>query len=62
MDNASTGLQENEVQNNLASLHASASGAMSQKPPGYSLRGNIDQLEFKLNDVITEIGYHRQQL
>ena len=33
-----------------------------EKPVGYSLRGNIEQLENKLQDVITEISYHRQQL
>ena len=29
---------------------------------GYSLRGNIEQLENKIADIITEISYHRQQL
>ena len=26
---------------------------------GYSLRGNIEQLENKIADIITEISYHR---
>ena len=26
----------------------------------YSLRGNIEQLSSKMNDIITEITYHRQ--
>jgi len=31
-------------------------------PGGYSLRGTIENLESKVQDIITEISYHRQQL
>ena len=49
---------------NLATLHASAaSGNAANKPPThYSLRGTIENLEGQINDIITEITYHRQQL
>ena len=33
---------EEKLQDNLAALHASASGVLDQPPPGFSLRGNIE--------------------
>ena len=39
-----------------------ASQERGEKAVSYSLRGNIEQLTTKMNDIITEISYHRQQL
>ena len=33
---------ERNFQNNLAMLHASASGVLAQPAPGFSLRGNLE--------------------
>ena len=38
-----------------------ASG-LGEKPVSYSLRGNLEQLESKMSDILTELSYHRQQL
>ena len=55
----STTEDEQRLQENLAMLHASASGVLALQPPGFSLRGNLEQLEIKMSDIINELGYHR---
>ena len=47
---------------NYATAGAGGSSANGEKAVSYSLRGTIEQLSTKMNDIITEITYHRQQL